>query len=140
MKKTNVKSPGKRFVNVFVYCLGVVSVAAHPSGHFAASASLDSFVRVFDVDTNNTIASLEAPPSEVWQMQYDPRVHEQLKLLSSFFFSFFFSFQTYLMNTLLSVVVGNDEQSTKIKKTKKKRRRNRLGGDDVGARRGRRGR
>ncbi|KAL5572420.1 hypothetical protein UlMin_022017 [Ulmus minor] len=55
------------------HCLGVVSVAAHPSGHFAASASLDSFVRVFDVDTNNTIATLEAPPSEVWQMQFDPK-------------------------------------------------------------------
>ncbi|PON39408.1 Guanine nucleotide-binding protein, beta subunit [Parasponia andersonii] len=55
------------------HCLGVVSVAAHPSGHFAASASLDSFVRVFDVDTNNTIATLEAPPSEVWQMRFDPK-------------------------------------------------------------------
>ncbi|GMG99005.1 hypothetical protein Nepgr_000845 [Nepenthes gracilis] len=43
------------------HCLGVVSVAAHPSGVIAASASLDSFVRVFDVDTNNTIATLEAP-------------------------------------------------------------------------------
>ncbi|GAV72975.1 WD40 domain-containing protein [Cephalotus follicularis] len=54
------------------HCLGVVSVAAHPSGVFAASASLDSFVRVFDVDTNATIATLEAPPSEVWQMQFNP--------------------------------------------------------------------
>lgn len=57
------------------HCLGVVSVAAHPSGHFAASASLDSFVRVFDVDTNNTISTLEAPPSEVWQMCFDPKVN-----------------------------------------------------------------
>ncbi|KAJ4708829.1 WD repeat-containing protein, partial [Melia azedarach] len=55
------------------HCLGVVSVAAHPSGIIAASASLDSFVRVFDVDTNATIATLEAPPSEVWQMQFDPK-------------------------------------------------------------------
>ncbi|OVA04490.1 WD40 repeat [Macleaya cordata] len=55
------------------HCLGVVSVAAHPSGVIAASASLDSFVRVFDVDTNATIATLESPPSEVWQMQFDPR-------------------------------------------------------------------
>lgn len=53
--------------------LGVVSVAAHPSGVIAASASIDSFVRVFDVDTNATIATLEAPPSEVWQMQFDPK-------------------------------------------------------------------
>ncbi|KAJ9688063.1 hypothetical protein PVL29_014020 [Vitis rotundifolia] len=55
------------------HCLGVVAVAAHPSGIIAASASLDSFVRVFDVDTNATIATLEAPPSEVWQMQFDPK-------------------------------------------------------------------
>nr|QCQ83088.1 putative protein VIP3 [Ambrosia artemisiifolia] len=55
------------------HCLGVVSVAAHPSGRIAASASMDSFIRVFDVESNNTIATLEAPPSEVWQMQFDPR-------------------------------------------------------------------
>ncbi|XWS26643.1 hypothetical protein CRYUN_Cryun26dG0048400 [Craigia yunnanensis] len=55
------------------HCLGVVSVTAHPSGVIAASASLDSLVRVFDVDTNATIATLESPPSEVWQMQFDPK-------------------------------------------------------------------
>ncbi|KAD6455088.1 hypothetical protein E3N88_09794 [Mikania micrantha] len=55
------------------HCLGVVSVATHPSGKIAASASIDSFIRVFDVESNNTIATLEAPPSEVWQMQFDPR-------------------------------------------------------------------
>uniref|UniRef100_A0A1D1YZ94 WD repeat-containing protein 61 n=2 Tax=Anthurium amnicola TaxID=1678845 RepID=A0A1D1YZ94_9ARAE len=55
------------------HCLGVVSVAAHPSGTVAASASLDSFVRVFDVDANATIATLEAPPSEVWNMQFNPK-------------------------------------------------------------------
>ncbi|GKU91455.1 hypothetical protein SLEP1_g5327 [Rubroshorea leprosula] len=55
------------------HCLGVVSVAAHPSGVIAASASIDSLVRVFDVDTNATIASLEAPPSEVWQMRFDAK-------------------------------------------------------------------
>ncbi|CAI9782638.1 unnamed protein product [Fraxinus pennsylvanica] len=55
------------------HCLGVVSVAAHPSGRIAASASIDSFIRVFDVSTNNTIATLEAPPSEVWQLQFNPQ-------------------------------------------------------------------
>uniref|UniRef100_A0A7N0VIT2 Uncharacterized protein n=1 Tax=Kalanchoe fedtschenkoi TaxID=63787 RepID=A0A7N0VIT2_KALFE len=55
------------------HCLGVVSVAAHPSGSLTASASLDSFVRVFDVDSNATITTLEAPPSEVWQMQFNPK-------------------------------------------------------------------
>lgn len=56
------------------HCLGVVSVAAHPSGFIAASASLDSFVRIFEVDSNSTIATLEAPPSEVWQMRFNPEV------------------------------------------------------------------
>ena len=56
------------------HCLGVVSVAAHPSGYIAASASLDSFVRIFEVDSNSTIATLEAPPSEVWQMRFNPEV------------------------------------------------------------------
>ncbi|XP_031502031.1 WD repeat-containing protein VIP3 [Nymphaea colorata] len=55
------------------HCLGVVSVAAHPSGVVAASASMDSFIRVFDVDSNQTIATLEAPPSEVWNMRFDPK-------------------------------------------------------------------
>ncbi|KAJ7979288.1 WD repeat-containing protein [Quillaja saponaria] len=55
------------------HCLGVASVAAHPLGRTAASSSLDSFVRVFDVDSNATIATLEAPPSEVWQMKFDPK-------------------------------------------------------------------
>ena len=56
------------------HSLGVAAVAAHPSGIIAASSSLDSFVRVFDVDTNATIAVLEAPPSEVWGMQFEPMV------------------------------------------------------------------
>ncbi|KAE8124089.1 hypothetical protein FH972_018999 [Carpinus fangiana] len=51
------------------HCMGVALAAAHLSGHIAASASLDSFVRVFDIDTNATIATLEAPPSEVWQLR-----------------------------------------------------------------------
>lgn len=55
------------------HALGVVSVAAHPGGVVAASASLDSFIRVFDVESNNSIATLEAPPSEVWNMQFEPK-------------------------------------------------------------------
>lgn len=62
------------------HCLGVASVAAHPLGSIAASSSLDSFVRVFDVDSNATIATLEAPPSEVWQLKFDPRVIQLLLL------------------------------------------------------------
>jgi hypothetical protein len=47
----------------------VASVEAHLSG--LASASLNSFVRVFDVDTN---ATLEAPLFEDWQLRFNPHV------------------------------------------------------------------
>lgn len=69
------------------HCLGVASVAAHPLGSIAASSSLDSFVRVFDVDSNATIATLEAPPSEVWQMRFDPKVIRIASFSSNFTFS-----------------------------------------------------
>jgi WD repeat-containing protein 61 len=55
------------------HSLGVVAVAAHPGGRIAASTSLDSFVRVFDIDSNATVTTLEAPPSEAWLMQFDPK-------------------------------------------------------------------
>ncbi|OAO98978.1 VIP3 [Arabidopsis thaliana] len=62
------------------HSLGVAALAAHPSGIIAASSSIDSFVRVFDVDTNATIAVLEAPPSEVWGMQFEPKVIDSMRL------------------------------------------------------------
>lgn len=55
------------------HALGVIAVAAHPSGAIAASTSLDSYVRIFDVDSNATVATLETPPSEAWLMQFDPK-------------------------------------------------------------------
>ncbi|KAH7283428.1 hypothetical protein KP509_34G007200 [Ceratopteris richardii] len=55
------------------HSLGVVAVAAHPAGSIAASTSLDSFVRIFDVDSNATIAVLETSPSEAWLMQFNPK-------------------------------------------------------------------
>jgi len=56
------------------HSLGVVAVAAHPGGTIAASTSLDSFVRVWEVDSNATVTTLETPPSEAWLMQFDPKV------------------------------------------------------------------
>ncbi|CAL4978981.1 unnamed protein product [Urochloa decumbens] len=55
------------------HALGVVSLAAHPAGALAAAVSLDSFVRVFDVDSGASVATLEAPPSEVWGVQFHPK-------------------------------------------------------------------
>lgn len=63
------------------HSMGVVSVATHPAGALAASASLDSFIRVFDVESNASIATLEAPPSEVWNMQFDPKVSNFFPML-----------------------------------------------------------
>ena len=56
------------------HSLGMTSVAAHSSGLIIASASLDSLVHVFDVDTNATIATLESPPFEVWQLRFNLEV------------------------------------------------------------------
>ena len=52
----------------------LVFLAAHPVGALAAAVSLDSFIRVFDVDTGASVATLEAPPSEVWCVQFHPKV------------------------------------------------------------------
>ncbi|KAL6220199.1 hypothetical protein ACLB2K_007956 [Fragaria x ananassa] len=42
--------------------------------HIAASASLDSFVRIFDVDSNSTITSFKVSSSEVWRLRFNPQV------------------------------------------------------------------
>ncbi|KAE8687564.1 WD repeat-containing protein VIP3 [Hibiscus syriacus] len=48
------------------HCLGVVSMAAHPSCVIDASAALDSFVRVFDVDTlQSPISKLLRPSASI---------------------------------------------------------------------------
>lgn len=76
------------------HSLGVIAVAAHPSGSIVASTSLDSFVRIFDVDTNATVTTLESSPSEAWLMQFDPKVAfvlEDLMVRGFLLFSFFTS-------------------------------------------------
>ncbi|CAI5952715.1 unnamed protein product [Closterium sp. NIES-64] len=55
------------------HTLGVVALAACPTTSRAASSSLDCFVRVFDVDSNATIATLEAPPAETWHLAFHPQ-------------------------------------------------------------------
>ena len=58
-----------------VHCrAGVVSVAADPAGQLAASSSLDSLVRVFDIESNATRATLECQPAESWALAFDPQV------------------------------------------------------------------
>nr|CAD1825667.1 unnamed protein product [Ananas comosus var. bracteatus] len=60
------------------HALGVVATAAHPSGSLARRL-LDSSIRVFDVDSNASVASLDAPPPPPpppfrgLGLQFDPR-------------------------------------------------------------------
>ena len=60
------------------HALRVISLAAHPAGALGAAVWLDSFIRVFDVDTGASVATLEAPPSEVWGVQFHPKVSARL--------------------------------------------------------------
>eukprot|EP00105_Crassostrea_gigas_P025853 XP_011446568.1 PREDICTED: WD repeat-containing protein 61 [Crassostrea gigas] len=52
--------------------LGVVSVDMNLSGTLAASSSLDSHVRVWDVDTGKCIKSMEAGPVDAWTISFSP--------------------------------------------------------------------
>jgi WD repeat-containing protein 61 len=54
------------------HSLGVVSVAVNPTGTLAASSSLDSIVRVFEVSSNEQKAALESPPAETWGVAFAP--------------------------------------------------------------------
>lgn len=53
--------------------LGVISVACHGTGQFAASSSLDSLIRVWDVnDHNSSISVIEMAPTETWAIAFGP--------------------------------------------------------------------
>ena len=54
------------------HTLGVISVAVDPSGVYAASSALDSFIRVWNLEDNSTKAVMETPPSETWQIAFNP--------------------------------------------------------------------
>lgn len=54
------------------HTLGAVSVAVDPSGTFAASSSLDSFVRIWYLKDSVTKAVIETPPGETWQIAFPP--------------------------------------------------------------------
>nr|CAD1830457.1 unnamed protein product [Ananas comosus var. bracteatus] len=56
------------------HALGVVAAAAYLSGAFAATSFLKSSVRVFDVNSNSSVPRRPRPPSEVYGLQFDPKV------------------------------------------------------------------
>ncbi|CAL5220193.1 g2165 [Coccomyxa viridis] len=55
------------------HTLGVVSVTVDPTGTFAASSALDSFIRVWNLQDSSTKAVIETPPSETWQIKFQPQ-------------------------------------------------------------------
>jgi WD repeat-containing protein 61 len=56
----------------------VAAAAAHPAGALTAAVSLDSFIRVFGIDTGAFVATLEVPLSEVCGVQFHPKVSARL--------------------------------------------------------------
>ena len=51
------------------HTLGVVSVDVDSTGEYAASSSLDSFIRVWNVQDHSTKSVIETAPSETWQVR-----------------------------------------------------------------------
>lgn len=49
------------------HALGVISLDVSPGGEHAISSSLDSMVRVFDIESKTVKHILERPPTETWQ-------------------------------------------------------------------------
>ncbi|KAK9833840.1 hypothetical protein WJX74_007448 [Apatococcus lobatus] len=58
------------------HTLGVVSITLHSSGVWAGSSALDSFIRLWDHNNSSTKAIIETPPSETWQIAFQPNVAE----------------------------------------------------------------
>ncbi|KAK7283355.1 hypothetical protein RIF29_12816 [Crotalaria pallida] len=72
----------------------------------AASSSLDNFVGVFHVDSSSTVATLEAPSFEVWQMRFNHKVPRGLQiwkpLLGLSIFAALSSAEKFFCNCVLS--------------------------------------
>ena len=53
--------------------LGVISVGVDPTGEWAASSALDSFIRVWSLkDQKEERATLESKPTEIWSIAFSP--------------------------------------------------------------------
>ena len=63
----------KRHHNFTGHTLGVISVAVDATGEFAASSALDSFIRVWNLETTDTVDVIETPPSETWSICFNPQ-------------------------------------------------------------------
>jgi WD repeat-containing protein 61 len=54
------------------HTLGVVSVVVDPTGTYAASSALDSFLRVWNLRDHSVKAVIENNPTETWGIAFSP--------------------------------------------------------------------
>lgn len=54
------------------HALGVVSVDIDSSGRIAASNSLDSHIRLWDLDSGSQVQSIDAGPVNAWTVTFSP--------------------------------------------------------------------
>eukprot|EP00884_Botryococcus_braunii_P017001 jgi/Botrbrau1/3985/Bobra.0365s0057.1 len=69
------QEPGHTYTG---HSLGVVSLTVDSTGEHAASSALDSFIRVWNLKDTSTLAVIETPPSETWQLAFNPTSDELL--------------------------------------------------------------
>jgi WD repeat-containing protein 61 len=63
----------KTFQGQAGHTLGVISVGVDPTGEWAASSALDSYIRVWSLkDLSQERALLESKPTEVWSIAFSP--------------------------------------------------------------------
>ncbi len=55
--------------------LGVVSAKVHKDGKILAASSLDSHIRLYDMESGNLSQSLDAGPIESWSISFHPTEH-----------------------------------------------------------------
>ena len=60
------------------HTLGVISLDVDATGTAACSSALDSFIRVWNLDNDSTIAVIETAPSETWQVCFHPSQQKML--------------------------------------------------------------
>eukprot|EP00894_Picocystis_sp_ML_P004337 jgi/Pico_ML_1/54854/g712.t2 len=85
VKQWTVEEPG-RLEETYTYpehSLGVVAVASAPGGNVVASSSLDSSIRVWNVEKFETYAVLANMPSETWSIQFSPDAHSKVVAAAS---------------------------------------------------------
>lgn len=54
------------------HALGVVSVDINNEGNVAASNSLDSHIRLWDLDSGNQVQSIDGGPVNAWTVNFSP--------------------------------------------------------------------